>query len=182
MSKNQFLAFSSRYSLQILLAWLAAYLLVKLWGSGTFIKRFLRLTAAGYVLVLLYVTLLSREIQTLRCYQLEPLWEYRQAFKFEAGKLKIQDMEYARYIANNILLFIPLGVLLSDFSDTCGKNTLRRVLPASCLVSASLEISQLVFRIGLFEFDDILNNSIGAVIGFCFYALAEKLKQSRNRS
>lgn len=176
-------AIFSKYSLQILLVWLAAYLFVKLRGSGTFTKRFLLLSALGYVFVLLYMTLLSRGPHQQMRYQLELLWEYRQAFKLEAGKLRVENVEFVWYIANNILLFIPLGILLSEYyAPHCG-SILLRGLATGCLVSVLLEIGQLVFRIGLFELDDILNNSIGALFGSCFYALAEKRKRRfQNRS
>lgn len=109
------------------------------------------------------------------------MWEYRQAFRLEAGKLKIQDMEFALYIANNLLLFVPMGVLLSECCDACRKNAFVRVLSVSCLASALLEINQLVFHIGLFELDDILNNTIGAILGFGFYGLVKKLMQILRR-
>lgn len=184
MSANHFLAFFGKYSQQILLAWLALYLSVKLWGSETMTKRFLLLSAAGYGLVLLYMTLLSRGVHENSQYRLDFLWEYRQAFRLEAGRLQVRDSEFVWYIKNNIRLFVPMGVLLSEWHDAYGKNTFSRVLLTGCLVSVSLEISQLAFRMGLFELDDILNNTIGAILGYCFYVSAKKLMQSsrlRNR-
>lgn len=167
--------FLSRYSFRFLLVWLAAYLLVKLWGSGTFTKGFLLFSVFGYAAVLLYMTLLSRGAHEGVRIQLELLWELRQAFLFEAGELRVQNSEYVWLIANNILLFVPLGVLVSECCDAYGKTTFLRVMATGCLVSAFLEISQLVFRIGLFELDDILNNTIGTILGFCFFVLAKRL-------
>ena len=34
------------------------------------------------------------------------------------------------------------------------------------MFSLSIELCQLVFHMGLFEFDDIINNTIGAILGF----------------
>lgn len=182
MTANHILMFLTRNSLKLLLVWMAAYLLVKLWASGTAEKRFLQISAAGYGAVLLYMTLLSRGTHGTLHYQLEPLWEYRQAFRLEAGRLRVQNSEYVWLIGNNILLFVPLGVLLSECCDVFRKNTFFQVLAAGCLVSILLETGQLVFRMGLFELDDILNNTIGTILGFCFYLLAKKLMQgSRNR-
>lgn len=163
----------------MLLVWLAGYFLLKLLGRETQIKGFLLLSAIVYGAALLYMTLLSRGSNGGLHYQLELLWEYRQAFRFEAGKLNIQDMEFVWYIANNILLFIPLGVLLGEFYDTYRRRPLLWVLFTGGLVSALLEISQLVFRIGLFELDDILNNTIGGVLGFGCYALAKRMNRIR---
>lgn len=178
MSINHLLVFISKYSLQILLLWLAAYLTVKLLGSRPFLKGFLILSGIGYVFTVLYMTLLSRWPQGQIHYQLELLWEYRQAFQFEGGKLKIQNIEFAWYIRDNILLFVPLGVLLSEFLYKTRKNVFLWVLSACCLASIAVELSQLGFRVGMFELDDILNNTIGAVLGFAFFTLAKRLKES----
>ncbi len=43
-------------------------------------------------------------------------------------------------------------------------NTVKVVL-IGFLFSASIEIIQLVFRIGLFEFDDMIDNTISCLIG-----------------
>lgn len=62
----------------------------------------------------------------------------------------------------NYILFVPLGILLYlCFGEKYG----LRVVLIGFLLSASIEIVQLVFRIGLFEFDDMIGNTIGCLIG-----------------
>ena len=45
----------------------------------------------------------------------------------------------------------------------------------SFLMSASIEIIQLVSHRGLFEFDDMVHNTLGAVIGVVLYILTSKI-------
>ena len=70
----------------------------------------------------------------------------------------------------NVVLFVPLGVMISAL--------LKRpcvAIPIGVLMSATIEVAQLLTRRGLFEFDDIIYNSVGALIGFLLYLLLRKL-------
>ena len=68
------------------------------------------------------------------------------------------------------LLFIPFGFLL--FSSYGVKNEIRkrgintkRCVLIGFLISTLIEINQFIFSIGLFEFDDIIGNTLGTYIG-----------------
>lgn len=178
MSFHNIFVWTYQHSKQILLAWLVVYLLIELWNSEYLKKIFLIASSIMYAVLFLGMTLLGREAGEEMRYKLELLWEYRRAFQFEAGKLKIQDIEYAWYIRDNIILGIPLGVLLGGLFQKRRKHRFPCILLTGCMVSVLVESCQLVFRIGLFELDDILNNTIGALLGFCFYMLVKKLIQN----
>ena len=45
------------------------------------------------------------------------------------------------------------------------------------LLSVSIEIVQLVFRIGLFEFDDMIGNTVGSLVGAVIGKLVKKKKE-----
>ena len=53
------------------------------------------------------------------------------------------------------------------------------VLLASGAVSGCIELSQLVFKLGLFEFDDIFNNVLGAVAGWCVFHILRSLRRRK---
>lgn len=82
--------------------------------------------------------------------------------------------EYAwRNLILNILMFVPLGFLLP-----CLFRTFRRpwaAYGAGAGFSLLLELIQLIFHLGVFETDDILNNFAGTVIGYGFYRLGSYL-------
>ena len=71
-------------------------------------------------------------------------------------------------------MFIPIGFLL----PCCFKlyEKYRYVLITAVIASVSIELLQLIFRIGLFETDDVINNVFGAVIGLGIYVVVKKVK------
>ena len=84
----------------------------------------------------------------------------------------------------NIVLLLPLGGLLSFVFDK--KIRWWQGLLCGIVVSLGIEILQLVLKRGLFEFDDIMNNSIGCMLGCMFgnlvaYLLAGKPIWHRDR-
>ena len=66
-------------------------------------------------------------------------------------------------------MMIPFGLLLP--AVTGGRCGIGKTLCGAFLYSLTIEIVQLVFRFGSFETDDLLNNCIGALIGYGLYAL-----------
>ena len=101
----------------------------------------------AYVVFILFETVIGRKPEVGRV-ELVPFWSY-------------SHPELRMEIVLNYILFIPLGCLL----HLCfGENGLRVVM-IGFLLSVSIEIVQLVFRIGLFEFDDMIGNTIGCFIG-----------------
>lgn len=103
---------------------------------------------AAYILFILMETVIGRKAGALRM-ELVLFWSY------SYPELRME-------IILNYLFFIPLGLLLY----LCfGKKYGLRVVIAGFLLSTSIELIQLIFRIGLFEFDDIIGNTIGCFIG-----------------
>ena len=105
-------------------------------------------------------------------YKLEPFWSYKLAY---AG-----NTELAKEIVLNIIMFIPMGFLITYVVDslkmTYNKRVFRQVvLRLSLLVgivcSAMIEILQLLLHRGLFEWDDIIDNTMGFLIGAGIYIL-----------
>ena len=63
----------------------------------------------------------------------------------------------------NILLLFPAGILLPGLTGRKLKWWMG--LLVGIAVSSAIEISQLLLCIGLFEFDDIIHNSLGCMLG-----------------
>ena len=77
-------------------------------------------------------------------------------------------------IVLNYMLFIPLGCLLHlCFGEKFG----LRVVIAGLLLSVSIELIQLTFKIGVFEFDDMIGNTIGCLIGAVVGKATRELKK-----
>lgn len=120
---------------------------------------------AAYVVFILMETIIGRKSGIAR-YEFVPFWSY-------------SHPELRSEIILNYILFVPLGFLLYlCFSEKrnqsgVGINTAKVVL-IGFLISASIEIIQLIFRIGLFEFDDMIGNTIGCWIGAVVGKMIEK--------
>ena len=71
---------------------------------------------------------------------------------------------YWRNIILNILMFVPFGFLLPLFSDRFKK--FYWTLGLSFLFTFGIESTQYITKRGIFEVDDIMNNWIGALIGY----------------
>lgn len=102
---------------------------------------------AAYILFILFVTILNRTAGETAA-EFVPFWSYH-------------IPELRAEIILNYVLFIPFGFL----SAMCLDRHLWMVVPAGFMLSASVETAQLVFRIGLFEFDDMIGNTAGTVLG-----------------
>ena len=66
---------------------------------------------------------------------------------------------------NNLLLFIPLGILLSSLKPTDRKLRTRSVTFVGCATSLCIELTQLITHRGVFETDDIICNTLGCAVG-----------------
>ncbi|RDW19645.1 VanZ family protein [Oceanobacillus chungangensis] len=64
----------------------------------------------------------------------------------------------------NILLFLPLGIFLPLLFKKCSR--FMKVMVASTIISFTIEILQIVLKIGRFDIDDVILNVIGGIIGF----------------
>ena len=115
---------------------------------------------AAYILFILMETVLGRESGVGRV-ELVPFWSY-------------SHPELRMEIVLNYILFIPLGVLLYlCFGEKFG----LRVVIAGFLLSALIELIQLTFKIGVFEFDDMIGNTVGCLIGAVVGKATRELKK-----
>ena len=71
-------------------------------------------------------------------------------------------------ILTNIIMFVPVGVL-------AGRIWRWKGLWVAAGLSAAIEILQLITARGLCEFDDVIHNMIGALIGVGVVMIGRKL-------
>lgn len=65
----------------------------------------------------------------------------------------------------NVLLFIPFGLLLPSARLTNGK----KIVVIGFVFSLVIEIIQAITRLGMFETDDLVANSVGTWIGYSIW-------------
>ena len=128
-------------------------------------------TKAVFVLFLLYSALVLwytvfKRMPDFYGAQFEWFWSYK---KWLAG-----DWTLGWEILGNIGMFIPFCFMLSTILPL-RKRLCLLVLSAGILFSCVIEVLQLELMRGLFEYDDIFNNALGAVLGYFAYRLLQKL-------
>jgi len=69
----------------------------------------------------------------------------------------------------NILIFVPLGVLLSILAKRY--STFSKVFVSGFLITFTIEILQFFLQIGQFDIDDIILNTLGTIFGYSFIRL-----------
>lgn len=108
--------------------------------------------------------------------EFELFWSYRKWFSGDAA--------LGREIMANIAMFIPFGLLMSALwpSRFSGKVRAIIVVSAAMIFSLFIETLQLFRMRGLFEWDDLVSNTGGALIGVAVYDLLEKLLKEEQLS
>lgn len=101
---------------------------------------------AGYAFLVLVETLLIRRSFIGIHFQPELFWSW--------GEWAVQKNQ----ILANVVMFIPVGVLV-------GRLWKWRGLIVAVGLSCVIELLQLMTQRGLMEFDDVIHNSLGALIG-----------------
>ncbi len=105
--------------------------------------------------VYLWYTILSRDVRpTQRVFEPELFW----AFKALAEGKPEGKQEFIQFI-NNVLFFIPFGFLFP-------KRKWLWVLFSTVSFSCLIEATQFYFNLGWAEIDDVICNTVGALIGF----------------
>ncbi len=114
----------------------------------------------SYLFMVLYITIFSR-ISLIgsdnASYNLELFTSYSKIFKNFYPSVWID-------IVLNIVMFIPLGVMLTTFWKKFRKFFLPTIL--GFMLSFMIESIQFVSGIGAFDLDDLFNNTLGTLLGF----------------
>ncbi len=130
----------------------------------------LMLVLSLYGICFSYLCFFYRSPMNEAHFQIIPFWSYREAF--ENGG--IVRLGVARSIFLNVLITIPLGYILPAvyrFLNHRYRLTILTILVLSLLT----ELIQLFSKTGLCETDDLINNTIGGLIGLIAYVMAEKM-------
>ena len=76
-------------------------------------------------------------------------------------------------LAGNIVAFVPLGIFVSYFLNNSRYTFIKTIL-FGLILTVSVEVIQLITRVGICDVDDILLNFIGVVIGAVLVKLFSK--------
>ena len=109
----------------------------------------------AYITMMLNLTILSGEPHIAYRFNFQPFWY-----------LESSSKTVLYYAILNYIFFVPLGFLLEALQK-------RRMVWMTVLVcfsfSVFIETTQLFLKLGLAEFDDIFENTVGALAGALLY-------------
>lgn len=111
--------------------------------------------ALVYLIIIFGSTVFTRGVIPRQC-ELTVFWSWREA-------LVDHDREMLTEILLNCVMLMPVGILLPMAAG-------RKIHPFLALLigvilSGMIEVSQFIFERGLFEWDDIIHNSLGCMLG-----------------
>lgn len=160
----------------MLIGMAAMFLLLQRTRGKPYYGRLLRASVGIYLLFLLYATLFSRTAREEYSYRVEPLIMLRQAFTVGNG-IKLENPQALEGIVVNLLLTLPIGYLMPQLLPL----TAVRAVLLGAGVSLCIELIQLITRLGMFELDDLIYNTLGVALGYGLLVCMEKRTGERLR-
>lgn len=133
-----------------------------------------------YMLALVYFLLLSDGFGRLSVYEeynynLIPFQEIK---RFVVYWRAIDDpFLVVMNLFGNIIAFIPFGALIRWVINRSVKW--YQVVGYTFLLSLSVEILQLIAKVGVFDVDDLILNTFGGLIGFWIYYILRAIDRRR---
>ena len=135
-----------------------------------------------YLIAIIYLAFISREPAPYLRYSINPFGAARRGLEFGGGLIsgllhgdvKVTNWTSLEGIILNILLFIPFGYLLPSLFP---KLRWWQVILLGLAFSLTIELLQLITKLGYADVDDLINNTLGAAIGWLCYKLTLKDKR-----
>lgn len=155
------------------------------WGWGIYFlgaaavfllcQRFVRSCPArkaaliNYLVFVLLITLLTRTQKPHSAAAWQPLWSWHKVILHGNRRLFEE-------IVLNLLMLLPVGMLTASIYR---KKQLKHAFCIGIVLSSAIEVSQLVLRLGLFEWDDIIHNTLGCILGAGIVCAVQNLQKKR---
>lgn len=98
---------------------------------------------------------------------------FQEIRRFITYRESVGTISFLLNIIGNIFAFSPFGFFLPEISPKM--RNFWKVLSMSFLVTMCIECTQLVTKLGVFDVDDLIMNTLGGVIGYGLYCIARKL-------
>ena len=142
-----------------------------IWKQKWGIRQGLAIVVLVAFLGIVFGSTVFTRTSTICQYELQPLWSWYEVIWHN-------DQELLKENLLNCLLLVPMGLLMPVVFDH--RIKLNRAFLAGFIVSAVIELSQLIFRRGLFEWDDMIHNALGCMLGcWVMNQIVINLKESK---
>lgn len=130
-----------------------------------------------YLMVLAYVCFFSEaygrtETQNIYRYNLVP---FKEIMRFYTYRELVGIRAFVLNLFGNVLAFLPFGMMMPIISWRY--RGFVKVTGLTFLLSLSIECIQLLTKVGSFDVDDLLLNTLGGIIGFCIFWIMNKIRR-----
>lgn len=143
-------------------------------GEGSKKQTALRLVFLAYLVFLCYIMFFAEmlgrtETDRQYSYNLEP---FREISRFLRYRERLGMRAVLWNLGGNVLCFMPFGFLLPCIRKNMGRWYLSVLF--SFYLSLMIETTQLILKVGSFDVDDLLLNTLGGLLGFLCYRAWQK--------
>lgn len=131
-----------------------------------------------YVLLLIYVLFFAEEYGRLGTmergyrYNFTPFAEIR---RFWIYREQLGRYAFLSNIAGNIIAFLPFGFILPIIAGRMRSGFL--IIMSGFGLSLTVEVIQLISRVGSFDVDDLILNTTGAALGYLLFFICNYLRR-----
>ncbi|MCR8642938.1 VanZ family protein [Paenibacillus sp. N1-5-1-14] len=133
-------------------------------------KLFLGALFIGYVVFVLELTMIGRGHSYFLQMNLDPFSSYMEAW----NKYSLRDLQNCIF---NIIMFIPMGIMLPLINRKF--EVFKWLLLVVVSSTLFIETYQTLTGAGLFELDDIINNTLGGIMGYQLYRLVASIVHNK---
>lgn len=136
-----------------------------------------RVFFAVYVLLLVYLLFFAEEYgraaagRTYR-YNLVPFAEIR---RFWIYREKLGNAAFLTNLFGNVVAFVPFGFILPIVTRYMRSGV--TIIMSGFVLSLTVELIQLITRVGCFDVDDLILNTLGAAIGYLLFFVCDYLRR-----
>jgi glycopeptide antibiotics resistance protein len=127
------------------------------------LRRLLGVVYAEYLVLLMCATVVFRDSTCALGVEFVPFWNYTYFTK-----------EVLFETLLNIVMFIPVGFCSSVFLK---HPMMIKIFLMSMVMSCTIEVTQYFLERGLCETNDVMNNTLGGVLGYLLYKATPMLVQ-----
>ncbi len=130
-----------------------------------------------YLVVLAYVCFWSEAygrtvLQKTYHYNLIP---FREIIRFYTYRELVGVKAFVLNLFGNVFAFLPFGFMVPIINWRYRR--VEKVAGISLYLSLMVECIQLITRVGSFDVDDLILNTMGGIIGFCVFYLMNQIRR-----
>ena len=154
-------------------------LMLRAWPKSGFVRW---LIAVSFVTAVVFLAIVSRQPGETARLNLEPFFALKRAIVINTGGsfpwITVKSRILLMDIILNVLLFVPFGFIIPCLSKKLAHWW--AAIPLGLLFSLCIEFTQYSAKLGTADVDDLINNSIGTIIGWILYLIVlKKLRWSK---